>query len=74
MQFKPRTPRPSPLETELRAALGELSGAYQRLDEAEDPALVEACVYRISAEKALCDYLFRTVKKHCTNGASSGIL
>lgn len=62
MRFRPRTPRPSPLETELRTAWGELSSAYQRLDEAADPALVEACVYRISAEKALCDYLFRTVK------------
>ena len=74
MRFKARTPRPSPLETELRAALGELYGAYRRLDAAEDPALVEACVYRISAEKALCDYLLRTAKKRCTNGASSGIL
>lgn len=74
MRLRPRTPRPSPLESELRTAWGELYNAYQRLDAAEDPALVESCVYRISAEKALCDYLLRTVKKRCTNGASSGIL
>ena len=50
-------------EQELRMAWGELSNAWRRFDEAADPELVESCVYRISAEKALCNYLFRTVKR-----------
>lgn len=62
------------VETELQQAYGALSSAWRRFNEAADPALVEACVYRISAEKALCDYLFRVVKKDCTNENFSGIL
>ena len=50
-------------EQELRMAWGELSNAWRRFDEAADPELVESCVYRINAEKALCNYLFRTVKR-----------
>ena len=50
-------------EQELRMAWGDLSNAWRRFDEAADPELVESCVYRISAEKALCNYLFRTVKR-----------
>lgn len=61
-------------EEELRTAWGELSNAWRRFDEAADPELVESCVYRINAEKALCDYLFRTVKRRCTNGDFSDIL
>ncbi len=68
-----RTAKFSP-EEELRMAWGELSNAWRRFDEAVDPELVESCAYRINAEKALCDYLFRAVKKRCTNGAFSDML
>ena len=51
------------LREELQAAQGELASAYRQFDEATDPELVESCVYQISAVKARCNYLIRTIKE-----------
>ena len=63
-----KKPRPDPellaLRAELLEAQGELALAYRRFDQAVDPELVESCVYHISAVKASCNYLIRTIKKH----------
>ena len=60
--------RPDPellaLRAELLEAQGELALAYRRFNQAVDPELVESCVYHISAVKARCNYLIRTIKKH----------
>lgn len=59
--------RPDPellaLRAELRDAQWELTLAYRRFDRAVDPELVESCVYQISASKARCNYLIRTIKE-----------
>lgn len=59
--------RPDPellaLREELREAQWELTLAYRRFDRAVDPELVEACVYQISASKARCNYLIRSIKE-----------
>lgn len=59
--------RPDPellaLKAELLEAQGELALAYRRFDQAVDPELVESCVYQISAAKARCNYLIRTIKE-----------
>ena len=52
------------LREEYRAAQSELSAAYGRFDRALDPDLVEACVYRISAERARCNYLIRAMRAY----------
>ena len=61
-----KKPRPDPellaLRAELLEAQGELALAYRRFDQAVDPELVESCVYHISAVKARCNYLIRTIK------------
>ena len=63
-----KKPRPDPellaLRAELLEAQGELALAYRRFDRAVDPELVESCVYHISAVKARCNYLIRTIKTH----------
>ena len=63
-----KKPRPDPellaLRAELLEAQGELALAYRRFNQAVDPELVESCVYHISAVKARCNYLIRTIKKH----------
>lgn len=63
-----KKPRPDPellaLRAELLEAQGELALAYRRFDQAVDPELVESCVYHISAVKARCNYLIRTIKNH----------
>ena len=63
-----KKPRPDPellaLRAELLEAQGELALAYRRFDQAVDPELVESCVYHISAVKARCNYLIRTIKQH----------
>jgi hypothetical protein len=63
-----KKPRPDPellaLRAELLEAQGELALAYRRFDRAVDPELVESCVYHISAVKARCNYLIRTIKQH----------
>ncbi len=57
---------PDPELEELKAALTtareDLFLAYQAFDRAVDPELVEACVYQISAVKARCNYLIRSIK------------
>lgn len=59
--------RPDPellaLKEELLEAQGELTLAYRRFDQAVDPELVESCVYQISAVKARCNYLIRSIKE-----------
>ena len=59
-----KTPDPEilALQEELRAAQSELALAYRQFDQAVAPELVEACVYRISAAKARCDYYLRILK------------
>ena len=63
-----KKPRPDPellaLRAELLEAQGELALAYRRFDRAVDPELVESCIYHISAVKARCNYLIRTIKQH----------
>ncbi|WP_312280828.1 DUF2508 family protein [Oscillibacter sp.] len=58
------------LQSELRAAQGELSLAYCQFDLATDPELVESCVYQISAAKARCNYLIRAIKARCPDTAA----
>ena len=36
---------------------------------AEDPELVESCVFQISAAKARCNYLIRAIKARCPDAA-----
>ena len=59
--------RPDPellaLKEDLREAQWELTLAYRRFNQAVDPELVESCVYHISAAKARCNYLIRTIKE-----------
>ncbi|MBQ8389694.1 MAG: DUF2508 family protein [Oscillibacter sp.] len=61
-----KKPLPDPeldrLREELRQAQGDLSAAYNSFDQAVDPELVESCVYQISAVKARCNYLLRSIK------------
>jgi hypothetical protein len=52
------------LKTELQTAQEDLTLAYRQFDQAVDPELVESCVYQISAVKARCNYLIRTIKEH----------
>ena len=63
-----KKPTPDPelltLKAELQTAQGDLALAYRRFDQAVDPELVESCVYHISAVKARCNYLIRTIKQH----------
>ena len=64
--FFSKKPLPDPellrLREELLQAQGELSLAYNSFDQAVDPELVESCVYQISAVKARCNYLLRSIK------------
>lgn len=53
------------LKEELQEAQRELSLAYSRFDQALDPELVESCVYQISAVKARCNFLLRSIKERC---------
>jgi hypothetical protein len=52
------------LKAELQTAQEDLTLAYRQFDQAVDPELVESCVYQISAVKARCNYLIRTIKEH----------
>ena len=63
---KKNTPDPEleRLRLELLDAQSELQQAYHQLDLVVEPELVESCVYHISAVKARCNYLIRTIKKH----------
>lgn len=53
------------LKEELQEAQRELSLAYSRFNQALDPELVESCVYQISAVKARCNFLLRSIKARC---------
>ena len=55
-------PELAALRAELRDAQSELALAYRQFDQATAPELVEACIYRISAAKARCDYYLRVLK------------
>ena len=69
--------RPTPdstldiLHKELLQAQGELSLAYRQFDLATDPELVESCVYQISAAKARCNYLIRSIKARCPDSTAA---
>ena len=45
--------------------------AYRQFDQATAPELVEACIYRISAAKARCDYYLRVLKAQEPEAAGS---
>jgi len=60
------------LREELREAQGELALAYCRFNQAVDPELVESCIYQISAMKARCNYLIRTIKARQSDGLAAG--
>lgn len=64
--FKKARPNPEllALQAELQDAQWELTLAYRRFNHAVDPELVESCIYHISAVKARCNYLIRTIKTH----------
>ena len=59
------------LQTELKAAQSDLALAYRQFDQATAPELVEACIYRISAAKARCDYYLRVLKAQEPEAAGS---
>ena len=65
--FFAKKPIPDPeliaLKAELEAAREDLALAYRQFDQALDPELVESCIYQISAVKARCNYLIRSIKK-----------
>ena len=65
--FQQKRPEPDPELAALKASLAdaqtELMWAYRQFDEAVDPELVEACCYQISAVKARCNYLLRSIKE-----------
>lgn len=62
-----KKPRPDPelltLQAELEDARNDLALAYRQFNQAVDPELVESCVYQISAVKARCNYLIRSIKE-----------
>lgn len=51
------------LKAELQTAQADLAHAYCQFNQALDPELVESCVYQISAVKARCNYLIRSIKE-----------
>ena len=67
--------RPDPellaLKEELQEAQWDLTVAYRQFNLAVDPELVESCVYHISAAKARCNYLIRTIKERDPNALAA---
>ena len=63
--FKKSRPDPEllALKAELQAAQADLAHAYCQFNQALDPELVESCIYQISAVKARCNYLIRSIKE-----------
>lgn len=58
------------LKASLETAREDLFLAYQDFNRAVDPELVEACVFQISAVKARCNYLIRSIKaRSCPEAA-----
>lgn len=72
--------RPAPdlrlqeLTAELEQTRAELALAYRQFDMADDPELVESCIYQIKALKARYNYLIRTVKAHRSAGLAAGTM
>lgn len=64
---KKRDRGPHPTLEELRgemAAVGQaLKEAYDRFDCADDPDLIDACIYEINALKARYNYILRCIKE-----------
>lgn len=75
-QTRRHDPDPDPELYALKASLAdaqtELMWAYRQFDEAVDPELVESCCYQISAIKARCNYLLRSIKERTEAAASAG--
>ncbi len=42
---------------------GQLSAAYQRFDQVQNPSLTEACIYEINALRARYDYALQNLKQ-----------
>lgn len=59
------------LKSELNDARQELSLAYDQLDQVSDSDLIDACIYRINAARARCNYLIRAVKARETAAPQS---
>ena len=72
-----KKPLPDPelgiLKAELLAAQGDLAQAYRQFNQAVDPELVESCVYQISAVKARCNYLIRSIKERSPDAAAASL-
>ena len=51
------------LQQELYAAGQALKDAYTRFNYADDPELIDACIYEINASKSRCNYLLRRIKE-----------
>ena len=67
----PQDPELALLRQELQDAQGELAQAYRQFDQAVDPELVESCIYQISAIKARCNYLIRSIKARSPQAAAA---
>ena len=67
----PQDPELALLRRELQDAQGELAQAYRQFDQAVDPELVESCIYQISAIKARCNYLIRSIKARSPQAAAA---
>ena len=65
-------PELAALKTELLDAQKELALAYRQFDLAVDPELVESCIYQISAVKARCNYLLRSIKERSPEAIAAG--
>ena len=61
--------RPAP-DLRLRELTADL--AYRQCDMADDPELVESCIYQIKALKARYNYLLRLVKSHGSGAQAAG--
>ena len=57
-------PELAALKSALENAREDLNLAYQEFNHATDPEMVESCIYQISAVKARCNYLIRSIKAH----------
>lgn len=55
-------PELTALKSALESAREDLCLAYQEFNHATDPEMVESCIYQISAVKARCNYLIRSIK------------
>jgi len=62
------------LKAELQEAQDELALAYRQFNQALDPELVESCIYQISAVKARCNYLIRSIKARSPERAAADCL